>query len=135
MELLDWPPLGLILKKFIGSETRLSLLDDRPLESARCRLERVNSIIDFVADKLISGEITYGEFTNLLSRKDQFVQLLENLIICDKRERYSRASASMALRKQQCDCYHQQRNRVGIFVEVFKNFKEVGIISINNLFN
>ena len=136
IELLDWPPLGLILRKFVGSDSHLSLLNDRPPISARRRLERVNSIIDSVADKLISGDIVYGDLTKLLSREDNLLKLLNNLasadsfIVREKRKRYLQASASIALRKQQCNRYHQQRNRVGIFVEVFKNFKEVGTISI-----
>ena len=135
-ELLDWPPLGLILRKFIGSEPHLSLLNDRPPVSARRRLERINSIIDSVADKLISGDIAYGEFAKLLSRENKFVQLLDILasadsfIVREKRERYSLASASIALRKQQRDRYHQQRKRVEIFVEIFRKFKEVGICFI-----
>ena len=91
-------------------------------------------------DKLLSGLITYGEFDKLLTREDKFVQLLDHLVTADttadatvdvaaafdKRERYSRASAAISLRKKQCQRYHEQRKRLGIFVDQFKNFKEIG---------
>lgn len=132
IELLDWPPLGMILRKFLGSEPLLSLLNDQPPTFARQRIELVASLIDSLADKLLSGFITYGEFAKLLTREDKFLQLLDHLVPADvaaafeKRERYSRASVAIAFRKQQRDRYHQQKTRLGIFVDQFKNFKEIG---------
>lgn len=132
VDLLDWPPLGMILRKYRWSEPLLSLLNDQPPVSARNRLELVGSLIDSLAEKLFNGSITYGEFEKLLKHEEKFVQLLNQLAPTDatttteKLELYSRASAAIPLRKKQRDRYQQQRKRLDIFVDRFKNFKEIG---------
>lgn len=128
IELLDWPPLGRIIEQFFQSQALLALLE----EPARHRLVLVASLIDSVAEKLLAADITYGEFAKLLQHEEKFVALLNHLAPADtpsaveKRERYSRSFAAIALRKQQRDRYLQQRKRLGIFVDQFKNFKEIG---------
>ena len=135
IELLDWPPLGMIIKQFFQSEQGLALLNDAPTVLARQRLELVACLIDSVAETLLTGDITCGAFAQLLTREEKFVQLLDHLAPADvsttheKRERYTRASAAIALRKQQLERYNQQRTRLVIFVEQFKKFREIGMLN------
>lgn len=135
LELLNWPALGMILRKFLWSEQLQSLLSDQPPISARYRLQLVGSLIDFLTEKLITGNITYGEFAKLLTRQEKFEQLLNHLATedattavdkRDKRERYLQATPAIVLRKKQRDCYQQQRKRLEIFVDRFKNLNEIG---------
>ena len=132
VELLDWPPLGKILRKFLGSEPLLRLLRNQSPTFARRRIELVASRIDSLADKLLSGLITYGEFGALIAREDQFLQLLDYFIHAnvtaslEKRERYSLISSAISLRKKQCDRFCLQKKRLDIFVEIFKKYKEIG---------